>query len=319
MLVLTTCTQPIFDIESRQPSKTLIIAHVSPHIQDTVHSVNTLSYASPFKTAPAKPRGPAPYDAADPRTWTHEQTLIWLTDQFTKRSRARITHAHDARARKAALDGRKLKPLDPAAPVRPPVDVGALCPAGMTAKHYGAMYTIEFVQRCLECANPGSEFSADVVKNIAGEVVGQLYYLILSAKTRKRKAIMTSRKPVSLDTYGASCPLLCAAVHLLTSCTGESPLNTIPGTNIEWPKEGAPDHEMFRRYTRSQFAMCWQRRNARWYDEINAAVVEAREKNKDKDVPRGGEIETQAEWEAITRMMEEEFGTGETAAEASSA
>ncbi|KAK7048332.1 P-loop containing nucleoside triphosphate hydrolase protein [Favolaschia claudopus] len=35
---LTMLLKPIFDIESRQPSRAMIIAHVSPHIQDSVHS-----------------------------------------------------------------------------------------------------------------------------------------------------------------------------------------------------------------------------------------------------------------------------------------
>ncbi len=63
--------KPVFDVESRQPSKTMIIAHVSPHLQDSTHSVSTLSYASPFNTSPPKPRGPAPYNPTDPRTWNH--------------------------------------------------------------------------------------------------------------------------------------------------------------------------------------------------------------------------------------------------------
>lgn len=200
---LTLLPQPIFDIESRQPSKTLIIAHVSPHIQDSVHSVNTLSYASPFKTSPPKPRGPAPYDPADPRTWTHEQTLAWLTEQFTKRTQVRVQHAQETRERDAKRNGKKaLPPLDPAAPVPVAVDVRALCPSGMTAKHFGQMYTVEFVQRCLECATTDREFTPNVVKSMAAEVVGRMYYLILTAKTRKRKAIMSSRKAIDVDTYG---------------------------------------------------------------------------------------------------------------------
>ncbi|KAJ6488138.1 P-loop containing nucleoside triphosphate hydrolase protein [Mycena vitilis] len=52
--------RPIFDVESRQPSMAVVTAHVSPHIQHSVHSANTLSYGAPFMTVPPKPRGPAP-------------------------------------------------------------------------------------------------------------------------------------------------------------------------------------------------------------------------------------------------------------------
>ena len=167
--------------------------------------MNTLSYASPFKTAPPKPRGPAPYDPADPRTWTHEQTVTWLTDEFTKRARSRRAAAYEVAKKHAALSGKNLPPPDDDAPVVLPVDIAQLCPAGMTAKHYGGMYTIEFVQRCLECATRAgvAEYTAEGIKAVAAEIVGRLYYLILSAKSRKRKAIMASRKAVSLDAYGA--------------------------------------------------------------------------------------------------------------------
>ena len=83
--------QPIFDVESRQLSRAVVIAHVSPHIQDSVHSVSTLSYAAPFKTAPPKPRGPAPYDAADPRTWTHEHARAWFAENFLEHARERAS------------------------------------------------------------------------------------------------------------------------------------------------------------------------------------------------------------------------------------
>ncbi|KII93427.1 hypothetical protein PLICRDRAFT_100491 [Plicaturopsis crispa FD-325 SS-3] len=156
---LTMLLKPIFDIESRQRSKTVIIAHVSPHIQDTVHSTNTLGYAAPFRTSVPRPRGPAPYDAADPRTWDEAQTRAWFKDEF---------------ASTAGVD----------------VDVEKLCPPGMTARVFGGMYTTEFVERVLAAARGGE---VEDVKTRAVEVVGRLFYLILSAKTRKRNAIMKSR------------------------------------------------------------------------------------------------------------------------------
>ena len=99
---------------------------------------------------------------------------------------------------------------DPAAPVAPVVDVAQLCPPGMTARHFGQLYTTEFVQRVLAAARVDREFTASVVKNMAAEVGGTLYYLILSAKTRKRRAVMQSRKVVDLAAaYGAWCRCVC--------------------------------------------------------------------------------------------------------------
>ncbi|SJK96965.1 uncharacterized protein ARMOST_00214 [Armillaria ostoyae] len=85
---LTMLLKPIFDVESRQPSKAVIIAHVSPHIQDSIHSTNTLSYAIPFRTVPAKPRGPLAYDSEGPRTWDRAQTHAWLTNEFANHAAA---------------------------------------------------------------------------------------------------------------------------------------------------------------------------------------------------------------------------------------
>ena len=46
---LTLLLKPLFDPENIQPSRTLIVAHASPHIQDAGHSVSTLGYAEPFR------------------------------------------------------------------------------------------------------------------------------------------------------------------------------------------------------------------------------------------------------------------------------
>jgi kinesin family protein 2/24 len=41
--------QPICDRKTSRPTRTVVIAHVSPHIQDAEHSANTLGYAAHFK------------------------------------------------------------------------------------------------------------------------------------------------------------------------------------------------------------------------------------------------------------------------------
>ncbi|KAJ7803795.1 P-loop containing nucleoside triphosphate hydrolase protein [Mycena olivaceomarginata] len=200
---LTMLLKPIFDIESRQPSKALIIAHVSPHIQDSVHSTNTLSYAAPFKTVPPKPRGPAPYDAEDPRTWDHAKTVEWLTAQFTKRALKTRQVDWNVKAKAAKLAGKTLKPLEAPAPGQLDlgVDILKICPEGYTAKNLGTLYTPQFVQRCLE-ARSGEALTTDRLKNAAVDMIGNLFYLIITAKSRKRNEIMKSRKKIAVEAYG---------------------------------------------------------------------------------------------------------------------
>ncbi|KAK7022292.1 kinesin-like protein [Favolaschia claudopus] len=201
---LTMLLKPIFDIESRQPSRAMIIAHVSPHIQDSVHSTNTLSYAAPFKTIPPKPRGPAPYDAEDPRTWDHAKTVEWLTAQFTAKAMDSSQADYNVKERSAQLTGKKLKPLEPPAPGQLDlgVDIAKICPEGEGGKNLGMLYTAQFVQRCLE-ARVGEAMTVDKLKMVAMEVIGKLFYLILTAKSKKRNEIMKSRKKlVRDDAYG---------------------------------------------------------------------------------------------------------------------
>jgi kinesin family member 2/24 len=189
------CLQPIFDIETRQLSKTIVIAHVSPHIQDSVHSTSTLGYAAPFKTTPPKRRGPAPYDAADPRTWDHAQTVEWFTQEFAAKAQEQKPATRDD-----------------------VVDVGVLCPGEMTARHFGKMTTPEFVARCLGAVKPdfavadttsggGDDlWTTNELKELAATVVGSLFYLLLSAKTKKRNEVMRMRKGVGDidEAYGKS-------------------------------------------------------------------------------------------------------------------
>ncbi|CAK5265801.1 unnamed protein product [Mycena citricolor] len=194
---LTMLLKPIFDIESRQPSRAIIIAHVSPHIQDSIHSTNTLSYAAPFMTALPKAKGPAPYDVSDPRTWDHEQTVTWLTRQFAKPALASRLAAWKVKEKAAILAGKKLKPLEPLASedVDIGVDVLQICPPGSTAKNVGALYAAEFVERCLQArTRPTVGGGQAAFSKMAIEVSGELSYLFMKAKTRTRNELMKTRK-----------------------------------------------------------------------------------------------------------------------------
>ncbi|KAI0821443.1 P-loop containing nucleoside triphosphate hydrolase protein [Irpex lacteus] len=285
---LTMLLKPVFDVESRQPSKTMIIAHVSPHLQDSTHSVSTLSYASPFKTSPPKPRGPAPYNPTDPRTWNHEQTLKWLTEEFASRALTRREHQHKVKEAEACRSGQSVPSLDPHDPLELAVDVEKLCPKGMTAKHFGAMYTTQFVQRCLECSNMGGDMTPEVVKITSAEVMGSLSFLILRAKTKARTTIMRTRKHVALDIYG------------------ESPMGTIPGTDIPLPKQGTEAFQLYARYQPDQYELASQRDKSTWYEATNEAVIQARKDDTDIDF---------ATMEVVMKLMEQ-FWDNQTPASA---
>ena len=184
------CFQPIFDLESRQLSKTLIIAHVSPFLQDAAHSANTLSYASPFKSTPPRPSGPAVYDASDPRTWDNDKTREWVQATFQ------------------AAANRKNKSFK--------VDVEKIVLPGMTARNVARMYANEWFERCIEGVELVSGTKAGVstskdlkerdletVKTLAMDVYGKFHYMLMRAKTRTRKEVMKSRKGLAVkDVYG---------------------------------------------------------------------------------------------------------------------
>ncbi|CEL52682.1 Diatom spindle kinesin 1 OS=Cylindrotheca fusiformis GN=DSK1 PE=2 SV=1 [Rhizoctonia solani AG-1 IB] len=71
---LTLALKPVFDVEATRHCKTVVIAHVSPHLADASHSSNTLTYVSPFRVAMASQAtdselSPATWSNADFRTW----------------------------------------------------------------------------------------------------------------------------------------------------------------------------------------------------------------------------------------------------------
>ncbi len=199
---LTMLLKPIFDIESRQPSKAVIIAHVSPHIQDSIHSTNTLSYATPFCTVPAKLCGPLAYDSDDPHTWDWVQMHAWLTSEFAKH-----TIAEKVQDKKADFAANAPAFLDERLDLG--LDIDKVCPEGYTTRNLGSLYMTEFVERCLAARTEGTG-DMGILKNRAAEVIGQLFYLIMSAKTRTRTQIMKTRKKVKMQAYGKffHCPCI---------------------------------------------------------------------------------------------------------------
>lgn len=221
-----TLLQPIFDVESRRRSKTIIIAHVSPHLQDTVHSTNTLGYAAPFKTNPPKPRGPAPYDAKDPRTWNHEDTRSWFIEQFTKFAKKDRNAEFKVKENHARQSGRKLRPIDFNSNdgLNLGVDMDKFCPAGMSASNFAKMYMTEFIEWTLKSrptlaeGKTYSPTSTAKLKDNAETIATGLFYLVISAKGRTRKEIMASRKKLSVGIYGImfSAFIMCLVLTSIT-------------------------------------------------------------------------------------------------------
>ncbi|KAJ7483319.1 P-loop containing nucleoside triphosphate hydrolase protein [Mycena latifolia] len=158
-------------------TRTSVLVHSLRYFFDIPSGTNTLSYAAPFKTVPPKPRGPSPYDARDPRTWDRDKTIEWLTAQFTERAMKSRQARWNVEAKAAHFAGKTPAPLEspPPGQLDLGVDISKICPAASTAKNLGMLYTPQFAESWT------------------------LFYLILTAETRKRNEIMNSRKQLVLE------------------------------------------------------------------------------------------------------------------------
>ncbi len=76
----------MFDPETRLATKTVIIAHVSPHLADAAHSSNTLQYIEPFRGPPAK----TTMAIDDPRGWSHNHFKRWVVGKSAKIDPAKL-------------------------------------------------------------------------------------------------------------------------------------------------------------------------------------------------------------------------------------
>lgn len=228
--------------------------------------------------------------------------MTWFTKQFTQRTRARQLNSYNLRQTEAEKKGEKLNPYDPTAPITLPVAIEKLCPDGMTGKHFGRFYTTEFIQRCLEVGHVDGEITVDVLKNIAAEVIGVLYYLILTAKTKARNDIMKSRKTLALEVYGEFILFFHGSPKGNSidewDFVGESPIESIPGTDVKlaYLTIDRPPYTTLREYTNEQFLVVSQTLGSAWYTARNLAVSNAREQGTDMQ---------DAEVMAIVEMMEE--------------
>ncbi|KAI0313289.1 P-loop containing nucleoside triphosphate hydrolase protein [Amylostereum chailletii] len=195
---LTLLLKPIFDIESARLTKTLVIAHVSPHIQDSSHSINTLSYAAPFRITPPR-RPPMAYDPEDPRTWDHASSIKWLTTAFAQERATRRLRGWERQDADARLQNKRVRPLSPLPEDAPLLlDLDALCPSPHGGPYLGRMYSAEWMDTCVASIRPGEhepDIVIDTLKSDAESAYLALCVLLMRAKTRTRTAIMKSRAP----------------------------------------------------------------------------------------------------------------------------
>lgn len=180
------------------------MAHVSPHIQDSSHSVNTLSYTAPFRILPPR-RPPASYDAKDPRTWDHAATIKWLENSFRKAYETR--RRADYKTQKAKEAGKRLKPLPPASLDRSCiVQLETFCPPPFGGVFLAKMYGAEWVQKCLDARNEDMFSGAKdkdgfmrALKDDALALYVDFSQMLSYARTKSRSAVLKSRKVIDHD------------------------------------------------------------------------------------------------------------------------
>ncbi|KAF8756516.1 TRAFAC class myosin-kinesin ATPase superfamily Kinesin family [Rhizoctonia solani] len=113
---LTLALKPVFDVEATRHSRTVIIAHVSPHLADASHSSNTLTYIAPFHVTATSQS--AASSTTSPATWSNEAFRTWVTKTSSK------------------IDSEKLVPFE-------------------SGKQMCELEESVFIQRCLDSQNDG--------------------------------------------------------------------------------------------------------------------------------------------------------------------
>ncbi|QRW25387.1 kinesin motor domain protein [Rhizoctonia solani] len=108
--------KPVFDVEATRHSRTVIIAHVSPHLADASHSSNTLTYIAPFHVTATSQS--AASSTTSPATWSNEAFRTWVTKTSSK------------------IDSEKLVPFE-------------------SGKQMCELEESVFIQRCLDSQNDG--------------------------------------------------------------------------------------------------------------------------------------------------------------------
>ncbi|KAG8742922.1 hypothetical protein FRC10_000710 [Ceratobasidium sp. 414] len=159
---LTLALKPVFDVEATRNCKTVVIAHVSPHLVDAPHSnppQNTLTYVSPFRvTMTSQTNGSVP----SPSAWTNDEFCAWVGKTSTK------------------IDPAKLAPFE-------------------SGKQMCELEEAVFIQRCLDSQKDGLvETNKALSEKGAKAFYDKLWGLIFAAKQSTRPEIKLEYNPPSV-------------------------------------------------------------------------------------------------------------------------
>ncbi|CAE6461510.1 unnamed protein product [Rhizoctonia solani] len=148
---LTLALKPVFDVEATRHCKMVVIAHVSPHLADTPHSNNTLTYVSPFRVTTVSQ---STSSASSPAAWSNEDFRAWVGKASSK------------------IDPVKLAPFE-------------------SGKQMCELEEQLFIQRCLESQKDGlagsikalTEKGAKAFYDKLWSIIGENFLLILEDMT----------------------------------------------------------------------------------------------------------------------------------------
>lgn len=153
---LTLLLRDSFEIAVKRPTKTVIIACVSPLLLDSRHSHNTLKYAQLLFCNPVTAAVVA-VDETDPHNWTRERTLEWLAQ--------------------AVSSGNGDKG---------PAIAAAILPGNGDGKSLVMMSECELVKAVVDHAGYGEKR--------AGIVYQKLWQLVIDARSKNRKTADVAKK-----------------------------------------------------------------------------------------------------------------------------
>ncbi|KAG8702445.1 hypothetical protein FRC08_003484 [Ceratobasidium sp. 394] len=156
---LTLALKPVFDVEATRNCRTVVIAHVSPHLADAPHSNNTLTYVSPFRvTMTSQTNGSVP----SPSAWTNEEFRAWVDKTSTK------------------IDPAKLVPFE-------------------SGKQMCELEEAVFIQRCLDSQKDGLVGTGKALTEKGAKAFyDKLWGLIFAAKQSTRPEIKLEYNPPSV-------------------------------------------------------------------------------------------------------------------------
>ncbi|CAE6504280.1 unnamed protein product [Rhizoctonia solani] len=144
---LTLALKPVFDVEATRHCKTVVIAHVSPHLADASHSNNTLTYVSPFRVTTVSQ---STSSEESPATWSNENFCTWVGKTSSK------------------IDPTKLAPFE-------------------SGKQMCELEEQIFIQRCLESQKDGlAGTTKALTEKGAKAFYDKLWGMIIAAKQNAR-------------------------------------------------------------------------------------------------------------------------------------